>query len=73
MQSGTEDHLARLRDRGGGGAKVSSQSTNRFDRDEAKMMHGGIDLLHSNNCVVVISRWIQYGAGVALSDVSPAR
>jgi hypothetical protein len=38
MQSSTEDHLAGLRDRGGGGAKVA------FDREEAKMMHGGIDL-----------------------------
>jgi len=49
----TEDHLAGLRDREGGGAKVSSQSSNHFDHEEAKMMYSGIDL-HSNNSVIAV-------------------
>jgi len=48
-----EDHLAGLRDQEGGGAKVSSQSSNHFYHEEAKMMYSGIDL-HSNNSVIAI-------------------
>lgn len=72
MQSSTEDHLAGLRDRGVVELKRVRNQRIAFDREEATMTHGGIDL-HSNNCVVVIIRGVQYGAGAALSDVSPAR
>src|ERR1700676_4321666 len=53
LHTRAEDHLAGLRDLGGSGAKVSSESPNHFDHKEAKMMYSGIDL-HSNNSVVAI-------------------